>query len=189
MTKIKYNDFDIKKLSLGKAIPIKSENKITGYFIPIHGPKTVGTKVDSVFFQTPLLNTKFEKAKYSDKNTQMILSISNIEALVVSEIIAHKTEIFTKKVPSDNIIKKNFKNIVNTADQTVRFPFDLPNGENIVSFGIRGIILQGNTICLDLTLIDVHTLNNSKPLEVLGMSEDSENDTDSEFSENFEFDD
>ena len=119
----------------------------------------------------------------------MILSISNIEALVVSEIIAHKTEIFTKKVPSDNIIKKNFKNIVNTADQTVRFPFDLPNGENIVSFGIRGIILQGNTICLDLTLIDVHTLNNSKPLEVLGMSEDSENDTDSEFSENFEFDD
>ena len=84
MTKIKYNDFDIKKLSLGKAIPIKSENKITGYFIPIHGPKTVGTKVDSVFFQTPLLNTKFEKAKYSDKNTQMILSISNIEALVCS---------------------------------------------------------------------------------------------------------
>lgn len=188
MTKIKYSDFEIKKVSLGKPIPMKSKDKVTGYFIPIHGPKTVGNKIDSVSFQTPLLDTSFRKAKDTDKNTQMLLSLGNIESLIVSCIIERKTEIFTKKVPSDNVIKKNFKSIIQLTDQTVQFPFDIPNGENIVLFGIRGVILQGNTIFLDLTTIDIHTVNNSKPLDTLGESEDTES-SNSEFSENFEFDD
>ena len=103
-----------------------------------------------------------------------MLSIGNIESLVISSIIESKTSIFTKKIPNDNTLKKNFKSILNTTEQTVNFPFDLPNGENVILFGIRGVILQGSSISLDLSLINVITVNNGKPLDVLGESEDSD---------------
>ena len=186
MTQIKYNDLEIKKITLGKAIQLKG--KVQGIFIPIHGPKTIGNRIDPILFQTPLLVNN--KAKNLEKNTQMALSINNIESIIISSIIENKNTIFTKKVPSDNALKSKFKSILNPVENSIHFPFELPNGENIVLFGIRGIILQGKTMFLDVSLVNLVTVNSGKPLDTLGDSEDSDSNCSSEgsiLSESFQF--
>ena len=184
MTQIKYNDLEIKKITLGKVLPHKEK----GIFIPIHGPKTNGNRIDPILFQTPLLLNS--KAKVPEKNTQMMLSLNNIESIILSNIIENKINIFTKKVPSDNVLKSNFKSLLNSKTNEINFPFDLPHGENIVLFGIRGVILQGKSIYLDISLINLVTVNSGKPLETLGDSSDSDSgnsDNSSIISQSFDF--
>jgi len=185
MTQIKYNDLEIKKITLGKVVPLKG--KVQGIFIPVHGPKTIGNRTDPILFQTPLLLNN--KAKNLEKNTQMILSINNIESIIISSIIENKADIFTKKIPSDNVLKSKFKSMIND-QETIHFPFELPSGENIVLFGIRGIILQGKSMFLDISLVNLVTVNSGKPLDTLGDSSDSGSDESSQgsiLSESFEF--
>ena len=178
MTIIKYNEINIKDIILGD---IQVSQK--GVFLPIYSHKTYNKKIDHLYFQTCLLNPVNE-----DKNSKMIISLNNIENKILSTIILQKEKIFLKKLPSDEKLIKNFQSII-SKDNFIDWPFQVPKN-SILLVKLSGITISGNSIKLVVEKETISTFSQSEPIDELGDSEESENESNnsSELIENFDLD-